>query len=144
MCTGHTCAWTQICRHGDNWESSYPTRLHFLAQIHSPRCGALHPNSAISGQKFRQILNQSVSHIYAGKRLEGLWQVVGVEEASALRPLPVSHPSVAGVRCPPAGTGVPQAGSLQLAAWLGNCQAGVRAHRPCRRRPCRAACIPGS
>lgn len=81
-----------------NWESSYPTRLHFLARP-LPKVWGLALSSAISGQKFRQILNQSNKNaLFMLKRLEGLWHVVSGEEASALRA--VSPTRVAGVKVP--------------------------------------------
>lgn len=87
---------THMCmdRYADmelNWESSYPTRLHFVARP-LPKVWGLALSSAISGQKFRQILNQSNKNaLFMLKHLEGLWQVVSGEEASASEP-PVSHP----------------------------------------------------
>lgn len=115
-----------------NWESSYPTRLHFLARP-LPKVWGLALSSAISGQKFRQILNQSNKNaLFMLKRLEGLWHVVSGEEASALRAAclpPVWQAS----RCPPADTGG-STGGQPAACSLAREPPSWR-EPPCRRAP---------
>lgn len=106
VCAQYIHAWTDMQTWNFRSQLSHQASLFGLSL---PKVWGLALSSAISGQKFRQILNQSNKNaLFMLKRLEGLWHVVSgrrsISPQTRLSPI-----RVAGVKVPTCRHGVPQA-----------------------------------